>query len=182
MTWETTLQALGAGSHCVELASSNGRFTALVKVTDKGFVHLFKKPDEGDMYTPWLLVRGDRLEHLAKIEVELWAYQNAELMRQFEQPQTRHFQGSIVSKFQVDQIWRAKQPANSGGLVNDRVIIYVGSFGQVQYDSPSVAHGRRYPTVGEAVFDKWAGRLIEEKELPLDEWAPWNFQNRVANK
>jgi hypothetical protein len=86
MTWETTLQQLGPGSHCVEIAGEKGRFIALVKVTDKGFVHLFRKPDEGDMYTSWLLVRGDRLEHLAKIDVHVWAHQNTELMRQFESP------------------------------------------------------------------------------------------------
>jgi hypothetical protein len=95
MTWETTLAKLGAGEHCVELASNNGRFTALVKVTDKGFVHLFKKPEEGDMYTSWLLVRGDRLEHLAKIDVIVWANQNAELMARFAEPQRVIFKDQV---------------------------------------------------------------------------------------
>ncbi len=95
MTWETTLQALGAGSHCVQLAATGGRFTALVKVTDKGFVHIFKEPDEGDMYASWMLVRGDRMEHLAKIDVVVWGHQNAELMAQFAEPQRVIFKDQV---------------------------------------------------------------------------------------
>jgi len=86
-----------------------------------------------------------------------------------------------VSKFAIGQVWRAKKPANSGGLVNDRVILHINYLGAIQYDGPSVARGRHYPIVDETTFEKWAGRQVKD-ELPKDEWAPWNFEDGSKNK
>lgn len=80
------------------------------------------------------------------------------------------------------QIWRAKRPSNSAGLVNDRQILYVNPWSDiVQYDSPSVARGRQYPKVTHEQFRKWAGRELMG-ELPAGEWQPWDFKDRSKNK
>lgn len=67
--------------------------------------------------------------------------------------------------------YRAKKPANSGGLVNDRVILYIDDR-VVQYDGPAVGFGRNYPKVARDKFEAWAGSDVTES-LPNDEWAPW---------
>ncbi len=81
-----------------------------------------------------------------------------------------------MSKFQVGQTWRAKKPANAGGLVNDRVIRWVSSTGEVQYDGPAVAFGRHYPKVSGEVFEKWAGRELQPGDLPEGEWQTWDWK------
>jgi hypothetical protein len=79
------------------------------------------------------------------------------------------------------QVWRAKKPANSGGLVNDRVILRINFLGDVQYDGPAVARGRHYPIVSRVTFEKWCGRDVT-KELPKDDWQPWDFSDTSKNK
>ena len=76
---------------------------------------------------------------------------------------------------EVGQLWRAKRPAPAGvfGDVNDRRILWMGkrSFAggvSVQYDSPAVGNGRRYPTVTKAMFKAWAGEL-----LTTESWTTW---------
>jgi len=86
-----------------------------------------------------------------------------------------------MAKFEVGQIWRAKTPRNVAGLVNDRVIRYVGMY-NVQYDGPSVANGRKYPLMKFEDFEKWAGRLLDPSELPPGTWAEWDFKNSKKNK
>ncbi|MGF6440733.1 hypothetical protein [Paraburkholderia youngii] len=86
-----------------------------------------------------------------------------------------------MSKFAVGQVWRAKKPANSGGLVNDRVILHINFLGAIQYDGPSVPRGRRYPTVSGETFEKWAGRQVKD-ELTEGEWATWDFHDQSKNK
>jgi len=74
---------------------------------------------------------------------------------------------------QVGRTYRAKRPRNSGGLVNDRTVLWVDSFGMiVQYYGPSEAHGRRYPKVSRDEFEKWADRDVTD-ELPSGEYANW---------
>lgn len=67
--------------------------------------------------------------------------------------------------------YRAKKPANSGGLVNDRCIVYIDSQ-IVQYDGPAVGFGRHYPKVDRAKFEAWAGTDVTDS-LPKGEWASW---------
>jgi hypothetical protein len=71
------------------------------------------------------------------------------------------------------RVYRAKNPANLGGLFNDRQVLYVG-LEFVQYDGPAVVNGRKYPKVTHEAFAKWAGRDVTD-ELPPGEWA--KFQN-----
>lgn len=71
----------------------------------------------------------------------------------------------------VGHVYEAKRRKSVGlfePLMNDRQIRWVG-VNQVQYDSPTVAHGRKYPTVSKEAFLKWAARDIT-KEMPPGEW------------
>lgn len=77
----------------------------------------------------------------------------------------------------VGRVYRGKKPSIAGGMfVNDRAVIWVGSIDGVQYDSPSVAGGRRYPKVTTEQFRKWAARDVTD-ELPKGYWMEWvDFQ------
>jgi hypothetical protein len=73
----------------------------------------------------------------------------------------------------VGRTYRAKKPANSRGLVNDRTILWIDSLGTVvQYDGPAVGMGRHYPKVSREDFLKWASRDVTD-ELPEGEYANW---------
>ncbi|ABL96751.1 hypothetical protein BcepF1.020 [Burkholderia phage BcepF1] len=90
-------------------------------------------------------------------------------------------------ELKVGQVWRAKRPAAAGSflcpMINDRQIIWIDSFGsEIQYDSPSVAPGRKYPKVTREAFEKWAGREVKSELPPGGEWARWNDQDRSQNK
>lgn len=87
-----------------------------------------------------------------------------------------------MTNFAPGQVWRAKKPANSGGLINDRVILRIVPFmGTLQYDGPAVGFGRRYPSITIAAFEKWASREVSA-ELPKDEWQRWDFLDASKNK
>ena len=69
-------------------------------------------------------------------------------------------------KIETGKYYRAKKPVRclDGGF-NDRRILWVSRDGtQVQYDSPSVGNGRRYPTVPLEKFLKWVGKEITQDE------------------
>ncbi|MEG5932484.1 hypothetical protein UXN85_20675 [Enterobacter hormaechei] len=68
----------------------------------------------------------------------------------------------------VGRVYRGRLPRNCSGLVNDRLITYIG-WDSVQYDSPSVGMGRHYPTVSKEQFIAWAARDVTD-ELPKGEW------------
>lgn len=72
----------------------------------------------------------------------------------------------------VGHTYEAKKPGRVGTMLdplwNDRQILWIG-VAEVQYDSPSVACGRRMPRVGIEQFRKWAGRDITDK-MPKGEW------------
>jgi hypothetical protein len=76
------------------------------------------------------------------------------------------------------RIYRAKKPANSGGLFNDRQVLYVTDT-SVQYDGPAVGFGRHYPTVSREVFEAWAGEDVTEK-MPAGEWMSWASKRRAS--
>ena len=65
----------------------------------------------------------------------------------------------------VGRTYRAKRPANSGGRVNDRTIVWKSQDGSlVQYDGPAVRFGAHYPKVTSDKFSEWEksrGALIE---------------------
>lgn len=75
-------------------------------------------------------------------------------------------------ELQVGQCYRAKKPAEVVGLVNDRVITWIGEE-KVQYDSPSVPLGRRLPQVTIEQFLKWASHNVTKELLPTGEWEQW---------
>ena len=71
----------------------------------------------------------------------------------------------------VGRTYRAKKPANCGGYINDRQVLW--SNGEVvQYDGPAVANGRKYPKVTMDDFKAWAGKDVTDS-LPKGEWAPF---------
>lgn len=80
----------------------------------------------------------------------------------------------------LNRTYRAKRPSNADGFVNDRVVRWIGDT-EIQYDGPAVGFGAKYPRITKAAFAKWADRDVTD-ELPGGEWAPWNDENRKANK
>ncbi len=75
-------------------------------------------------------------------------------------------------QLKAGRIYEAKKPALVGSYaqVNDRQIVWISPDGsRVQYDSPSVAFGRRRPIVTAAKFLEWAARDVTE-EMPPEDW------------
>jgi hypothetical protein len=73
----------------------------------------------------------------------------------------------------VGTCYRSKKPRSVGlfsRLVDDRQIVWLG-IDQVQYDSPTVKRGRKFPIVSRGAFLKWAGKVVE---LPNGEWADFD--------
>ena len=71
-------------------------------------------------------------------------------------------------------VYRAKKPKGIGMFLpyfDDRQVVYVSS-DRVQYDSPTVRDGRRYPTIDRDKFEKWAGSDVTEG-YPAGDWAVW---------
>ena len=55
-------------------------------------------------------------------------------------------------------------------LVNDRQVIWMDSLGiELQYDSPTVGIGRKYPRVSVESFAKWAKEDVTD-QMPKGEW------------
>lgn len=76
-------------------------------------------------------------------------------------------------EIKVGHTYRAKRPRESEGLVADRTVLWMDSFGTtVQYDGPSVKRGRQYPRVTREQFEAWADRDVTD-ELPKGEYAAW---------
>lgn len=64
---------------------------------------------------------------------------------------------------EVGKHYRAKRPQNDffGNIANDRTVKYIGQFsGKVQYDSDTVATGRKLPMVTMEAFLKWASHEV----------------------
>lgn len=71
-------------------------------------------------------------------------------------------------------VYEAKRKKECGDIFNpvwnDRQIVWIGPF-LVQYDSPTVTNGRKYPTVSIDAFLKWAKRDVTE-DMPKGDWRP----------
>lgn len=64
-------------------------------------------------------------------------------------------------------VYEAKKPQKTFlGFYNDRQITYLSDT-QVQYDSPTVCLGGKYPTIAREKFEKWAGKDVTE-EMPAN--------------
>ena len=70
----------------------------------------------------------------------------------------------------VGHVYSAKRPKALGfpPLLNDRQIKWIGMF-EVQYDSPSVAMGRKYPRISKEKFLAWAKEDVTML-CPEGEW------------
>lgn len=69
-----------------------------------------------------------------------------------------------ASEIEVGGRYRAKRFRDAGlGVTNDREVLWVSPDRRsVQYDSDSVARGRRYPTVAMVDFLVWVSHRVEE--------------------
>ncbi len=74
----------------------------------------------------------------------------------------------------VNQVYRAKKPKLVGSVlfpfVDDRQVIWLG-VDEVQYDSPAVKNGRKYPKVSMEKFLQWAGENVTTKMPDDGNWA-----------
>lgn len=74
-------------------------------------------------------------------------------------------------EFKVGCVYRAKKPSTVGVFryLNDRQILWMDDV-TIQYDSPAVGFGRKFPKVSREKFEKWAGSEVTD-QLPKGEWA-----------
>ncbi len=77
-------------------------------------------------------------------------------------------------EIKLNHIYRAKNPRKVTQLFrhffNDREVIYISQNRQVvQYDSPSLKNGSKYPKVSMEKFLKWAGSDVTDI-TPKNEW------------
>lgn len=73
----------------------------------------------------------------------------------------------------VDHVYRAKRPSAVGfpPLMNDRQVVFIEQFGKrLQYDSPTVAIGRRLPWISVEDFLSWAHSDITDSMPVYGEW------------
>lgn len=74
-------------------------------------------------------------------------------------------------KLAVGRVYQAKKVAGVGlfpCFYNDRQIVWLG-LDQVQYDSPTVKRGRKYPRVTVEQFLKWADKDVTDL-MPPNDW------------
>jgi hypothetical protein len=79
-----------------------------------------------------------------------------------------------IEDLKVGRVYRAKRPrvvhTLGGSYINDRQILYISPFEEtIQYDSPKVGFGSRYPVISVEKFLKWAAKDITD-DLPPAEW------------
>lgn len=81
----------------------------------------------------------------------------------------------------VGNTYRGKRPAHSCGHVNDQQILWISACKTlVQYDSPSVRAGCRYPQVTVGKFLKWAGEDITDTcGRDWEYWESYLLQKRL---
>ena len=62
-----------------------------------------------------------------------------------------------IEDLKVGRVYRAKRPrvvhTLGGSYINDRQILYISPFEEtIQYDSPKVGFGSRYPVINEKIY------------------------------
>lgn len=75
-----------------------------------------------------------------------------------------------IEDLKVGRVYRAKRPrvvhTLGGSYINDRQILYISPFEEtIQYDTPKVGFGSRYPVISVEKFLKWAAKDITD-DLP----------------
>lgn len=79
-----------------------------------------------------------------------------------------------IEDLKVGRVYRAKRPrvvhTLGGSYINDRQILSISPFEDtIQYDSPKVGFGSKYPVISVEKFLKWAAKDITD-DLPPAEW------------
>lgn len=79
-----------------------------------------------------------------------------------------------IEDLKAGRVYRAKRPkvvhTLGGSYINDRQILSISPFEDtIQYDSPKVGFGSKYPVISVEKFLKWAAKDITD-DLPPDEW------------
>ena len=74
---------LPIGVSLVKLVKGQAERLALVEITDRGKVYLIAKPGDGDMYSCWDAVQGNKLVGI-KGGVVVWGSRDAEYVKQFD--------------------------------------------------------------------------------------------------
>lgn len=73
----------------------------------------------------------------------------------------------------VGHVYSAKRPQTAGlfdDRLNDRLVLHLNMIDRtLQYDSPTVRNGRRFPRVSIDTFLRWAKADVT-KLCPIDEW------------
>ena len=80
-------------------------------------------------------------------------------------------------KIEAGRVYQAKKPrptwlSTQGEVYNDRQVIWTNG-AQVQYDSPTVGRGSRYPTVLIEKFRAWAGEDVTDQMPDKEDWRPY---------
>lgn len=65
----------------------------------------------------------------------------------------------------VGGLYRGKRRRQMGTYNDDRVIVHISLFGEVQYDSYFVANGRHLPKTTKEKFLRWAKEEVVEKNV-----------------
>ena len=74
---------LPVGVSLVKLVKGQAERLALVEITNRGKVYLIAKPGDGDMYSCWDAVQGNKLVGI-KGGVVVWGSRDAKYMKQFD--------------------------------------------------------------------------------------------------
>ena len=78
----------------------------------------------------------------------------------------------MISHVETGRVYEGKKRRRCGYIFNpvwnDRQVVYCSET-VVQYDSPTVSNGRKYPMVSVEQFLKWAGRDVTD-EMPDRDW------------
>lgn len=89
-----------------------------------------------------------------------------------------------IEDLKVGRVYRAKRPrvvhTLGGSYINDRQILSISPFEEnIQYDSPKVGFGSKYPVISVEKFLKWAAKDITD-DLPPAEWEEYKRCKRGA--
>ena len=74
---------LTVGMNLVRFTMDGRERIAVVRIGARGTVTYIVKPTEGDMYSSWSRVRGDKT-HVGEGGVIVWAARNPEIMKMFD--------------------------------------------------------------------------------------------------
>lgn len=83
-----------------------------------------------------------------------------------------------IEDLKVGRVYRAKRPrvvhTLGGSYINDRQILSISPFEEnIQYDSPKVGFGSKYPVISVEKFLKWAAKdITDDADLDHSDGCP----------